>query len=117
MNRDRLVEKARQVIANLDDTYQPPVEPIFSWVGRTTFERMQKFLIDANNQKQLTAHDVVVGTEIARIVTGGEIDPKERVSESELYGAERRAFVTLAQTKATHARIAHMLDQGGMLRN
>lgn len=117
MNRDRLIETARQVIGGLTDSYVKPKKPVFNWVGRPVFQRMQEFLAAAQNKGQLTAHDVVVGTEIARIVTGGDIDPSEGVSESALYRSERQAFVTLAQTKATHARIAHMLDHGGILRN
>ena len=106
-----------QRAGELTGTYTPPRPPIFSWVGGNAFERMQQFLISGRDKGHLTAHDVVVGTELARVVTGGEIDPMNKVSEDELYTAERAAFVRLAQSEATHARIAHMLDQGGTLRN
>ena len=62
-------------------------------------------------------HDVTVGTELARIVTGGEIEPRDGVDEDEMYEAERKAFITLAKTDATRARISHMLDSGSPLRN
>lgn len=117
MNRDRLVEQALSMIDQLAGDYQIPAPPVFSWVGQAGFARMRDFLENARQDGQLTAHDIVVGSEIARIVSGGDIEPAASVSEAELYQAERLAFVNLAQTEATHARIAHMLDTGGVLRN
>ena len=117
INRDRLVDQARQVINAMSDTYRPPVAPVFHWAGQTQFQRMRELLLEGREQGHLTAHDVVVGTEIARIVTGGDIAGIADVSESQLLDSERRAFVALAQTEATRARIAHMLDYGGILRN
>ncbi|MDJ0956775.1 MAG: 3-hydroxyacyl-CoA dehydrogenase/enoyl-CoA hydratase family protein [Arenicellales bacterium] len=116
INRDRLVQASLDLIRNLADDYNPPEKPTFHWVGRGAFEQMQDFLQDQHSKCQLTAHDVVVGTEIARIVTGGDRPPTE-ISENELYDAERMAFVRLAKTEATHARIIHMLDRGQALRN
>ena len=117
INRDRLVQVALQVINNLASDYKPPKKPTFYWVGRGPFQQMQEFLQDRHSKGQLTSHDVVVGTEIARVVTGGDIEPTDQVSEKQLYAAERSAFVALANTEATLARIVHMLDRGQVLRN
>ena len=74
-------------------------------------------LEESHEKGHLTPHDIVVGTELARVVTGGDVDARDGVSEDDLFAAERTAFVKLARTGPTLERIAYMLDQGGALRN
>ena len=117
MNRDRLVTSARQVIDELSRNYSPPTPPVFHWCGAGPFDQMCSSLQKSHEKGQLTTHDIVVGTELARVVTGGDVDARDGVSEDDLFAAERNAFITLARTESTRARIAHMLDQGSALRN
>ena len=65
----------------------------------------------------LTPHDVTVGTEIGRIMSGGECKAGTIFSEQRILDAERSSFITLAQTQETQARIVSMLDNGITLRN
>ena len=51
------------------------------------------------------------------IVTGGDVDAGTPMGEAELCALERKAFVTLAQTAETRARVEHMLEHGSPLRN
>ena len=85
--------------------------------GTPVFGKMVDWLEKAGEDRRLTAHDVVVGTEIARIVSGGEVDPGTGWSEQDLLNAERKAFNTLVQTNGTRWRIDHMLVFGKPLRN
>ena len=62
-------------------------------------------------------HDVTVATAIAGIVTGGADSNGESVSETDLFAREREAFIQLAKTPQTLARITQMLSGGGTLRN
>ncbi len=117
MNRDRLVTTARQTIDELSENYSPPAPPVFHWCGAGPFERMCLSLEESHEKGHLTPHDIVVGTELARVVTGGDVDARDGVSEDDLFAAERTAFVKLARTGPTLERIAYMLDQGGALRN
>jgi 3-hydroxyacyl-CoA dehydrogenase len=117
MNRDRLLSSALEVIDDLAGDYAPPAPRVFHWCGAAPFADMRRSLEEARDGGRVTAHDVTVGTELARIVTGGDIQPRDGVCEDEMYSAERRAFLTLARTGATRARIAHMLDRGTPLRN
>ena len=64
-----------------------------------------------------TPHDVVVAGRLATVVTGGDTDITETVSEDDLYRLEREAFLALIQTPATLARIEQMLETGKPLRN
>jgi 3-hydroxyacyl-CoA dehydrogenase len=54
---------------------------------------------------------------MARIVTGGDVDPGTVRSEQDFYDAERRSFLSLVATEATRARIDSMLDDGSPIRN
>ena len=116
INRDRILGEA---IAAIDDAggqiafERPPlVMP-----GRPLFEEMVKWLEDSRDRGLFMPHDVNVGTEMARIVTGGDVDPGTRVSEQDLYDAERRSFLDLVSTAATRTRIDSMLDEGSPVRN
>ena len=65
----------------------------------------------------LMPHDVTTATQIAMIVTGGDVDSGTELSEDDLFALERKAFLTLARTDETRARIEFMLEHGVPLRN
>lgn len=116
INRDRLLNEAIQAIDNTS-SQQPFNRPNLKMPGDKVFKEMCLWLEEYQKVGQLMPHDVVVGTEIARIVTGGEIDPGTEWSEQDLYDAERRSFLTLVGTEQTRARINSMLDHGSPIRN
>ncbi|NBO18631.1 MAG: hypothetical protein EBV03_05265, partial [Proteobacteria bacterium] len=62
-------------------------------------------------------HDVVVCKQLARIVSGGDTDISEEVTEQQLLDLEHEAFMQLVKTKASLDRIEHMLETGKPLRN
>jgi 3-hydroxyacyl-CoA dehydrogenase len=78
---------------------------------------MIEWLQKAHDKGHLTPHDVTTGTQIAMIVTGGDIDAGTELSENDLCALERKAFTTLGQTDETRARIEFMLEHGSPLRN
>jgi 3-hydroxyacyl-CoA dehydrogenase len=115
MNRDRLYSAAISAL----DSGEGEIfrRPELAMPGREIFEKMQSWLHKAHQSNRLTPHDVVVGTEIARIVTGGEIEPGSSWAEQDLLDAERAAFLFLVSTESTRERIATMLDRGKPVRN
>jgi len=115
-NRDRLFSEA--IAAIKDGSEQRDFERgSIAMAGREVFKEMVKWAEDMHTKGKLFAHDVFVSTEIARIVTGGDIDPGTEWSEQDLYDAERRAFLTLAKTPQTQERICTLLDNGKAVRN
>jgi 3-hydroxyacyl-CoA dehydrogenase len=116
INRDRILGEA---IAAIDDAAgQVPFErPDLVMPGRPVFQEMVKWLEDSRDKGLFMPHDVNVGTEMARIVSGGDVDPGSVCSEQDFYDAERRSFLTLIDTEATRARIDSMLDAGSPVRN
>jgi 3-hydroxyacyl-CoA dehydrogenase len=59
----------------------------------------------------------VVSKRLAVVLTGGETDPTDKISEDDLSRLEREAFMDLIKTQGTLQRIEHMLDTGKPLRN
>jgi len=114
-NRDRLLPSALKA---LDEPRQLTFNrPDLAMVGAPVFFEMLEWLDQALQQKKLTAHNIVVATELARIVTGGDVEPGTKQSEQDLYDAERAAFLTLVATNATRERITSMLDTGAAVQN
>ena len=64
-----------------------------------------------------TPHDIVVTDKLAYILTGGDTDFLDKVSEDRLLEMERESFVDLVKTEATLERFEHMLTKGKPLRN
>ena len=85
--------------------------------GEDTYREMMDWLFEAEDQQKITAHDVVVGTELARIFTGGKIKANTMMSEEDLFDAERESFIRLARSSDTQARIISMLELGSPIRN
>jgi 3-hydroxyacyl-CoA dehydrogenase len=114
MNRDRLLSRA---LNELDQTTKAAPRDSLALVGNQVFAAMCDWLQTAATQGQLMSHDVVVGNAIARIITGGDCSVGTMASEQDLFDAERQAFVALASTPETQARIISMLDASKSLRN
>jgi 3-hydroxyacyl-CoA dehydrogenase len=117
MNRDRLLDTAMSTVADMAVDYRVVERTPLAMPGRDVWAEMAAWLQDAHDKDHLTPHDVTTGTQIAMIVTGGDIDARAELSENDLCDLERTAFVTLGQTGETRARIEFMLEHGSPLRN
>jgi 3-hydroxyacyl-CoA dehydrogenase len=112
MNRDRLLGDARDFALELAKSYRPPPPRRFEALGRDGLEAMLDQL-----KRTATAHDHVVGARLARVLSGGDRTAGDPLSEDDILALEREAFLHLAGTPATLARIEHMMDQGRPIRN
>ncbi|MGI9204824.1 MAG: 3-hydroxyacyl-CoA dehydrogenase NAD-binding domain-containing protein [Woeseiaceae bacterium] len=117
MNRDRLLDTAIDAALEMAPSYQPVARKPIRMAGRETRQEMIEWLEAAHRKGHLTPHDVATGTQVAMIVTGGDVDADTIFSEDDIFALERKAFVTLAKTAETRARIEHMLATGSPLRN
>ena len=64
-----------------------------------------------------TPHDEVVASKLAQVLSGGDTDITEQVSDDQLLKLEREAFMELVRQPPTLARMEHMLETGKPLRN
>jgi len=68
-------------------------------------------------QGKASAHDGKVSMAVARVLTGGDKDITDVVTEKELLALEREGLMSLIRTNATLDRMEHMLTTGKPLRN
>jgi 3-hydroxyacyl-CoA dehydrogenase len=64
-----------------------------------------------------TPHDLTVVGELARVLTGGDCDHTDELSEDDILALERKAIANLARNELSLARMEHMLTKGKPLRN
>lgn len=120
MNRDRQIADARQLGLDLVKLgYRPgkPRQDILV-LGQAAFSKMKLGLHLMRRAEYISDYDVVVGTHLAKVLSGGgEFTSPQRVSERFLLDLEREAFVSLCGQKKTVERMQHMLKKGKPLRN
>jgi 3-hydroxyacyl-CoA dehydrogenase len=119
MNRQRLIEEAKQaVLALAREGYRPSQPRQDVLVGGEP--ALAKFKLGIHLMKRggyISDHDAVIGTKIAEVMSGGRLTRPARVSEQYLLDLEREAFLSLCGMRKTQERIAHMLKTGKPLRN
>ena len=114
MNRDRILNAA---LSTIDITKKVGKRKPLALSGAEHYQEMLEWLEVNHKKGMLTPHDVTVGTEIGRVMSGGESPAGTVFSEQDILNAERSSFIRLAQTQETQARIVAMLDNGITLRN
>ncbi len=115
-NRDRILSSSIKSLSTQKKQKPFDRRPI-KMTGKDVFDDMVNWAKDMEVKGKLCPHDVIVSTEIARILTGGDVEPGTLWTEQDLYDAERKAFLKLVKTKSTQARINSLLDDGKTLRN
>ncbi len=118
MNRTRVLADAKARALAMVTGYVPPPEPApLQLPGATARAGLAMVVAEFHKKGIATAHDVTVATQLARVVTGGDIDIIDPVPQSAIMDLEREAFMALFRTKETQARIKHIIDTGKPLRN
>lgn len=117
MNRDRLLADAKAKALALAPNYQPPHKVELSLpgnVGKVALYMAVKGLVLAG---KASAYDEEIAKKLSVILTGGDTDITDKVSEEDLLKLEREAFMALIRNPKTLARIEHTLETGKPLRN
>src|SRR5215467_7718932 len=119
MNRDRLVEDAKQTaLAMVAEGYtQPHPRTDIPVAGEAAFAAVKLGIHMMVRAGFISEHDAVVARKLAYIITGGGLTHRTLVSEQYLLELEREAFVSLCGERKTQERIQHMLKTGKPLRN
>ena len=117
MNRDRLLADAKARALAMADGYTPPKPPEFVLPGPSVRVGMAMAAEGFRRRGIATAHDITVADGLAEVLSGGETDVVDTVSEARLLELERAVFMRLVRSDATLARIEHVLETGKPLRN
>ena len=120
MNQDRQIADAKELALDLVKLGHRPGKPREDVLvlGQAAFAKMKLGLHLMRRAEYVSDHDVVVGTHLARILSGGgAFTSPQRVSEQYLLDLERQAFLSLCGQKKTQERMQYMLKKGKPLRN
>lgn len=118
MDMDRLIGDAKQKVLALAVNYRPktPVENLPA-PGRGIAAAIKSQLWNMQQGRFITEYEAQMGTIIAQVMCGGDVNPGTLISEEYLLQLERESFMRLCGNKQTAERIQHMLKTGKPLRN
>lgn len=117
MNRDRLLFDAKAKALALVDGYTPPDPPVFRLPGESGRVALAMAAEGFHKRGMATDYDMVVSDSLATVLTGGEADLVDVVSEQDMLALERAAFMARVRDPRTVARVETMLETGKPLRN
>jgi 3-hydroxyacyl-CoA dehydrogenase len=117
MNRDRLLADAKAKALSLVDGYAAPEKPTFRLAGESGRTGLNMAVADFHKKGMATDYDLIVADRLAEVLTGGEADLVDTVTEDQLLDLERAAFMASVKDPRTQARVFHMLQTGKPLRN
>jgi len=117
-HKDELLHVALgQVRAMADAGWRAPLKTRFPVAGRSAKATIQAQLVAMRDGGQISAHDYHLGSAIADVVCGGDVDAGTLVSEEYLMALERKHFCALLDHPKTQERIMGMLQTGKPVRN
>ena len=117
MNRYRLLADAKARALALAEDYTPP-EPVEISLPGPSARVGLEMVVDGFHKRGLaTPHDVDVSGALAIVLSGGDTDIRETVTEDDLLTLEKRELTRLTRFPETIARVRHMLKTGRPLRN
>lgn len=117
MNRDRLLADAKAKALALVDGYEPPKPPEFRLPGPSGRVALAMAAEGFHKRGMATDYDMVVSDTLAGVLTGGDTDLVDVVSEEQMLALERAAFIARVRDMRTVARVETMLETGKPLRN
>ncbi|HCY62440.1 MAG TPA: 3-hydroxyacyl-CoA dehydrogenase [Oxalobacteraceae bacterium] len=103
--------------AMFDAGYRPPLQAPVRVTGRYGMATIAAQLVNMRDGGFISAHDYKIGSLIAEVVAGGDIEQDSLVSEQWLLDLERKYFLELLNSPKTQERIMGMLQTGKPVRN
>ncbi|GGY17321.1 3-hydroxyacyl-CoA dehydrogenase [Paludibacterium paludis] len=108
----------QQALAMAESGYRPPMKvKSFPVAGRAGAASIKGQLVNMLEGNFISKHDFFIASQIADVMTGGDVEAGTEVNEQWILDLERKAFMTLLQNAKTQDRIANMLTTGKPLRN
>ena len=117
INRDRQLNTAIDLINDTENDYIKPEQPKFRLGGNSVKDQMFVKLEKLYSEKKIMEHGLEVGKQIAFVLSGGNTNSNNDLSEDDIYNLELEAFMRLIQMPKTQERIKHTLETGKPLVN
>ena len=106
-----------QARAMYDAGFRPSLPATVPVIGRYGIGTIMAQLVNMRDGGFISAYDFKLGSMIAEIVCGGDVENGSLVNEQWLLDLERRAFVELLSNPKTQERIMGMMQTGKPVRN
>jgi 3-hydroxyacyl-CoA dehydrogenase len=117
MQRDRLLGDAKARALAMVADYKAP-EPLTLSLPGASGRVILGMAVEGFHKRGIaTDHDVTVSGALATVLTGGDADQLDPLTEGDIMTLERTAFMGLIRTKESQARIKSIIDTGKPLRN
>ncbi|WP_369796296.1 3-hydroxyacyl-CoA dehydrogenase/enoyl-CoA hydratase family protein [Snodgrassella sp. CFCC 13594] len=100
-----------------DAGWRPETPKTFKVAGRAGAASIMGQLVNMKEGGFISDYDFYIGSKIAWVMTGGDVDEGTIVDEQWILDLERQVFVGLLQQEKTLERIENMLSTGKPLRN
>ena len=118
MHVDEVLYAAEAKIKSMQAAnYLPPLKKNFKVAGIEGHARLQSGLVNWLEGGFISKHDYFLANELAAVLCGGNLNQGTLVDEEWMLKLELEAFIKLASTPLTQARISHILETGKPLRN
>ena len=119
LNRFELLHVAKEEAKALTATaYRPPLHPRqIPVAGRTGIATLKAAMVNMLEGGFISEYDYNIGSRIAEIMCGGDVEAGSMVDEDWLLDLERKHFLELVASEKTQERVEYMLKHGKPLRN
>ena len=119
MHRFELLHVAKQELnAMYEAGYRPSLRAVAIPVaGRGAIATLKMGMQNMLAGNYISEHDYLIGSKLAYVMCGGDVEAGSTVDEQWFLDLEREAFIELLATEKTQARVDHMLKTGKPLRN
>ena len=117
MNRDRLLADAKAKALLLVDGYAPPERPTFHLPGPSGLSALHLAAAQMVRLGKATSHDLEIAMAIGKVLTGGDADITQPLTDDDLAALAQEGVAALAALPLTQARITHMRETRKPLRN
>ncbi|NLD55140.1 MAG: 3-hydroxyacyl-CoA dehydrogenase/enoyl-CoA hydratase family protein [Burkholderiaceae bacterium] len=107
----------REAKAMSEAGYRAPPRARFPVAGRSGSATITAQMVNMRDGGFISAHDFHLGSTIARVMCGGDVDAGTVVDEDWLLRLERESFVALLDHPKTQERIMGMMQTGKPVRN
>lgn len=117
-NKDELLYVAiQQAKGMFESGYRAPAKSLFPVAGRNAIATIKAQLVNMRDGGFISQHDFYIGSLIADVVCGGDVDAGSLVNEEYLMSLERKHFCGLLEHPKTQERVMGMLSTGKPVRN
>ena len=117
MNRNRLLFDAKMKAIEMSKNYKIPEKNIYCLPGRTALSAIKLSLENMKSNGAISQYDKFIGEKIAYVLSGGDTDITNEVSEENILKLEKDAIYNLMKENLTIERLEHILETGKYLRN